>query len=47
MLPISAAMEAPILPANTKDRIIGESSIIVLLKITLIVHERGTMPDDW
>ena len=46
ILPISAAIEAPIFPARTKDNIIGASSITVDLKITFTVKYLGIIPED-
>ncbi|OPZ64093.1 MAG: hypothetical protein BWY83_03265 [bacterium ADurb.Bin478] len=47
MLPISAASEAPNLPASTRDRTMGQSSRMVLLKMTLTVMARESRSEDW
>ena len=45
MLPISAASDAPNLPARTSDNTIGHNSNTVLLNITLITVARGIISE--
>ncbi|OPZ62959.1 MAG: hypothetical protein BWY86_00137 [Candidatus Aminicenantes bacterium ADurb.Bin508] len=47
ILPISAAREAPSLPANTRARMMGQSSTTAVLKMALTTTYRGTMSVVW